>query len=406
MITKELVETQGSCNEELAIKLYDILHTKDIKRQTTLHWPVANKLGINQALLLEIVHNWTEYNAHKGAMSYFHDDNWWTSDTYEHWFASYPAFGSVRTLQRLFKELENLGYIISCRPFGKNKNGTKFYRVSKAKVGSLLLDESPFRHISDSTSRQNGKSDSPNWQEPPAKMANPTIYINNIKEEENKNRTENVLTQNSESPKVEVLTDGHPIQLMEQRLRDSGTNELYLREQAANIWMEEKPGNFVDLPNNRLDHKSWATFKANYLNQYGEKEGLEMLRDSLIYAREYDDSQSRPKFSWRRSDMRLTFGEWVNSLRTEKIYCLSSKHKHSMIHDTDYADRVQGRACSNSYLDDLVPLGKVRDGINDLVNAKRGVDNLEKYLNEMSEKDRAREEQRHNQLNQGGSYDK
>ena len=173
MITKDFVKTQDSCNEELAIKLYDILHTKDIKRQTTLHWPIANRLGVHQAILLEIIHNWTEYNAHKGALSYFHEDNWWTSDTYERWFESYPAFGSVRTLQRLFKELENLDYIISCRPFGKNKNGTKFYRVNKAKVGSLLLEDSHAYHISDTTPRQNGKSDSTKWQEQPAILAGP-----------------------------------------------------------------------------------------------------------------------------------------------------------------------------------------------------------------------------------------
>lgn len=371
MIAETTTEKQESCNEELAIRLYDILHTRDIKRQTTLQWPVANKLGINQALLLEIVHNWTEYNAHKGALSYFHDDNWWTSDTYENWFASYPSFGSVRTLQRLFKELEDLDYIISCRPFGKGKNGTKFYRVNKAKVGMLLLNDSPFCHVPDPEPRQTGNSDSPNRQEGSVKVADPTIYINN-KKEENKNNNDSFALQKDLAVNVQVLsTDVPPISQVEARFK-YGANEAYFRQQAAIIWMSEKPRNFVDLPGERIDHQSWKTFKRDYLNHYGE-EALTMLRESLIYAREYNNKKSRDTFSWSNSDVRLTFGQWVDSSKTEKIDKLRQQHQHSMKYDRDYADRVEGRVYGNEITDYIdIPLNQ-RDKANELFNYAKGI---------------------------------
>ena len=291
--------------------------------------------------------------------------------------------------------MQSLGYIISCRPFGKNKNGTKFYRVNKAKVGSLLIEDSPFCHVLDSTPRQNDKSNVPNRQEEPAILASPTIYINNKKKEENKKEESIPLIQDPESVKVEVsVVPDHPMQLME-KIKYTGINEPALKEQVANIWMAEKPGNFVDLPSNRLDHKSWATFKQNYLNQYGEAEALEMLRESLIYAREYDDKQGRDKFSWRK--ITLTFGEWVNSSRSEKIICLSSKHKHFMTHDPNYADKAQGGAFSNRYLDDYgVPLNQ-RDIVSKIVESAKGVRDLEAELKRQSELSKEARRQREEQ---------
>jgi hypothetical protein len=108
---------------------------------TKLYWSVANVVGINQALLIQIIESWCLSNARLNKHGYFHHGEWWTSATYKEWENAYPALGSQRSIQRLLLELEESGHVISCQ-LKKNKgNAAKFYRVDPIKVGALLLKD-------------------------------------------------------------------------------------------------------------------------------------------------------------------------------------------------------------------------------------------------------------------------
>jgi hypothetical protein len=108
---------------------------------TKLYWSVANVVGVNQALLIQIIESWCLSNARLNKHGYFHDGEWWTSATYKEWENTYPALGSQRSIQRLLLGLEESGYVISCQ-LKKNKgNAAKFYRVDPVKVGALLLKD-------------------------------------------------------------------------------------------------------------------------------------------------------------------------------------------------------------------------------------------------------------------------
>ena len=118
-----------------AIALYQALHRKRI--YTKLYWDVANTIGIYEALLIEIVERWCEWNQDRGKTSYFHQGAWWTSATYQEWAAKYPKLGSWKSIQRIFLKLEKNGYILS----GQFTRGSqiKYYRVNPKSIGDLLL---------------------------------------------------------------------------------------------------------------------------------------------------------------------------------------------------------------------------------------------------------------------------
>ncbi|MEH2293359.1 hypothetical protein [Nostoc sp.] len=134
--------TQGTTTLTAAgpITAYRLTHGYE-PAYTKLYWSVANVVGVNQALLIQIIESWCLSNARLNKHGYFHDGEWWTSATYKEWENAYPALGSQRSIQRLLLGLEESGYVISCQ-LKKNKgNAAKFYRVDPVKVGALLLKD-------------------------------------------------------------------------------------------------------------------------------------------------------------------------------------------------------------------------------------------------------------------------
>ncbi|MBD2255259.1 hypothetical protein [Nostoc parmelioides] len=108
---------------------------------TKLYWSVANVVGTNQALLIQVIESWCLSNARLNKRSYFHHGEWWTSATYKEWEENYPALGKARGIQHLLLGLEKQGYVISCQPGITKGNAAKFYRVDPVKVGELLLKD-------------------------------------------------------------------------------------------------------------------------------------------------------------------------------------------------------------------------------------------------------------------------
>ncbi len=121
-----------------ATALYKALHKK--RAYTKLYWDIANVIGINEALLIEVVERWCQINEEKGQAYYFHEGEWWTSASYKQWEEMYPALGSDRKIQRAFLKLTEENYILSCQPNRKQGNPTKYYRVNAEAIGELLLN--------------------------------------------------------------------------------------------------------------------------------------------------------------------------------------------------------------------------------------------------------------------------
>ncbi|MEA5504979.1 hypothetical protein VB735_18085 [Halotia wernerae UHCC 0503] len=108
---------------------------------TKLYWSVANTVGTNQALLIQVIESWCLSNARLNKRGYFHHGEWWTSATYKEWEEKYPALGKARGIQNLLLGLEKQGYVFSCQPGITKGNAAKFYRVDPVKVGELLLKD-------------------------------------------------------------------------------------------------------------------------------------------------------------------------------------------------------------------------------------------------------------------------
>ena len=131
------VEQPTAANAATAYRLthgYEPAYTK-------LYWSVANTVGTNQALLIQIIESWCLSNARLNKRGYFHHGEWWTSATYKEWEEKYPALGKARGIQNLLLGLEKQEYVISCQPCITKGNATKFYRVDPVKVGELLLKD-------------------------------------------------------------------------------------------------------------------------------------------------------------------------------------------------------------------------------------------------------------------------
>ncbi|GAX39012.1 hypothetical protein [Nodularia sp. NIES-3585] len=143
--------TQASTRPTAAspITAYRLTHGYE-PAYTKLYWSVAKEVGVNQAVLIQVIESWCSSNAKLKKHGYFHDGEWWTSATYREWESAYPALGSQRSIQRSLLGLEESGYVISCQPKIHKGNAVKFYRVDPVKVGELLLsDSSVVQNLSD-----------------------------------------------------------------------------------------------------------------------------------------------------------------------------------------------------------------------------------------------------------------
>ncbi|WP_414553198.1 hypothetical protein [Anabaena sp. CCY 0017] len=143
--------TQASTRPTAAspITAYRLTHGYE-PAYTKLYWSVAKEVGVNQAVLIQVIESWCSSNAKLKKHGYFHDGEWWTSATYREWESAYPALGSQRSIQRSLLGLEESGYVISCQPKMHKGNAVKFYRVDPVKVGELLLsDSSVVQNLSD-----------------------------------------------------------------------------------------------------------------------------------------------------------------------------------------------------------------------------------------------------------------
>ncbi|ALC91578.1 replication protein [Bacillus sp. FJAT-18017] len=96
---------------------------------------LAVKIGLNEAIVLQQIHYWLKKKLH------VIEGRSWVYNTYKEWNQQLP-FWSESTIKRVFKTLEDLGYVLSGN-FNRSKlDQTKWYTIDYEKLKELDEGES------------------------------------------------------------------------------------------------------------------------------------------------------------------------------------------------------------------------------------------------------------------------
>ena len=95
---------------------------------------LACRIGLNEAIVLQQIHYWLE-NKRKSVKEKdldkektYINGRFWTYDSYAEWQKQFP-FWSVRTVERIFTNLENKGILISGTFNERKTDRTKWYTI-------------------------------------------------------------------------------------------------------------------------------------------------------------------------------------------------------------------------------------------------------------------------------------
>jgi len=91
---------------------------------------LAEKIGLNEAIILQQLHYWLD-NPKSGKTI---DGTKWIYNTYKEWQENFP-FWSERTIRRSFKNLEEIGIVISYQQNSYDRE--KYYRIDYDKMDTL-----------------------------------------------------------------------------------------------------------------------------------------------------------------------------------------------------------------------------------------------------------------------------
>lgn len=93
---------------------------------------LACALGLEKAVVIKQLAYWIDLNEKADKESHFKDGKWWAYNTYQDWQEKNFPFLSIRTIRRVFSDLEDMGLVISTKAYNKWKNdSTKWYTVDK-----------------------------------------------------------------------------------------------------------------------------------------------------------------------------------------------------------------------------------------------------------------------------------
>lgn len=152
-----------------------------------VHPKLAEKVGLNEAIVLQQIHYWTakKLNLKEG--------QYWVYNTYNDWKEQFP-FWSVRTIRRIFKKLEELGYLIRGRFNKTSYDRTSWYRIDydvlEEKTNLEIKSSNPFEEeekmtSSPSRSGQIGQLERSNWPFEEDKLDTPIPYTTQIESTDN-----------------------------------------------------------------------------------------------------------------------------------------------------------------------------------------------------------------------------
>ena len=105
------------------------------KHPIVLDKHIASIIGLNEAIILQQVHYWIEFNKKEGKN--FHEGRYWTYNTYEEWHEQFP-FWSKETIKRVFKRLRNMKIIIVDRFNVSQMDRTLWYTIDYDALNSIM----------------------------------------------------------------------------------------------------------------------------------------------------------------------------------------------------------------------------------------------------------------------------
>lgn len=112
-----------------------------VKDEPILFSPkLAKEIGLNEAIILQQVHYWTEIN--KSNNVNFYDGYYWTFNSYSSWQKNHFPFWSEKTIERIFHNLEENSFLLVGNYNKKKYDKTKWYRVNHEKINSLNIKPS------------------------------------------------------------------------------------------------------------------------------------------------------------------------------------------------------------------------------------------------------------------------
>ncbi len=91
---------------------------------------LAKAIGLNASIALRQVYYWMKENRKKKSEKHFHDQCWWTFNTYQEWVDGNFEFWSYDTVRRALKHLEHLGLIYVGSYNERKGDQTKWYTVN------------------------------------------------------------------------------------------------------------------------------------------------------------------------------------------------------------------------------------------------------------------------------------
>lgn len=92
---------------------------------------LAKEIGLNEAIVVQQIHYWTRISKNE------RDGFVWVYKTYDEWKKEFP-FWSIRTIKRIFKELEDDELLFSSKILNKaGYDRTKWYRINYEKLVNI-----------------------------------------------------------------------------------------------------------------------------------------------------------------------------------------------------------------------------------------------------------------------------
>lgn len=97
---------------------------------------LANKLGLNEAIVIGQVKSLIQQNKLENKQDYFFNDRWWTCNSCQQLQEMLP-FWSHNTIKRTISNLEKRGVLLSTQHSANKLDRTKWYSIDHELLNSI-----------------------------------------------------------------------------------------------------------------------------------------------------------------------------------------------------------------------------------------------------------------------------
>lgn len=110
------------------------------ERPRSISPSLAKAIGLDEAIVLQELNHWLEYNkAENKAKEVFRDGRWWSYSSYSAWQKHSFPWWTEHVIKTTFLELEDLGLVLSCSKYNKMPmDRTKWYTIDYVAYDAFL----------------------------------------------------------------------------------------------------------------------------------------------------------------------------------------------------------------------------------------------------------------------------